>query len=195
MLTRITIVILLVSAFASTVAAQYAVVGASPALTVGNPKAEHRIEAFYDLQCGSCVKFHENLKKVIARYPDKVFVVFRHFPLQMHDQAFMASSVVEAAKRQGKGIEMIDLLLSEQDKWSSNARPFQIILGYADRLGLDRNKFRTDVTSDDVIRSVVLDMNRGKRLEVSYTPSVFLNGHLLSFPDSLELEKFISKGN
>ena len=177
------------------VSAQYAVAGASPVLTFGDPKAPNRIEAYYDFQCGECVRFHESVKRLMARYPDTVFVIFRHFPVSTHNQAFMTSSVVEAAKRQGKGIEMIGLLLDEQSRWSTSPQPFQIILELADRLKLDIPRFRSDVTSNDVIRSVVLDMNRGKRLGVVATPTVFLNGRLLSASETAELEQTISKGN
>lgn len=177
------------------VSAQYAVAGASPVLTFGDPKAPNRIEAFYDFQCGECVHFHESVKKLMARHPDTVFVIFRHFPLSTHSQAFMASSVVEAAKRQGKGIEMIGLLLDEQSRWSTSPQPFQVILEFAGRLKLDIPRFRNDVNSDDVVRSVVLDMSRGKRLGVTAIPAVYLNDRLLTFPEAAELEQTISKGN
>ena len=165
------------------------------ALTLGDPRAEFRIEVFYDLECRSCVSFHQKLMKAIDRYPSKVFVVFRHFPLPMHDKAFMASSVVEAARKQGKGMEMIELLFEEQSKWSGSSEPYQLIFGYVKKLGLDRKRFTADVMSDEVARTVIRDMNRARRYGVQYTPATFLNGKLVDYVDSLELEKLISKGN
>jgi predicted DsbA family dithiol-disulfide isomerase len=113
----------------------------------------------------------------------------------MHDNAFMASTVVEAARRQGKGVEMVDLLLQEQSRWSVSADPFPIMFGYAKQLGLDAKIFRTDLLGNEVARDVLVDMDRGKRLRLSYVPSTFLNGKLLGFVDSLDLENVISKGN
>jgi len=192
MLVRATIPIILLFLFLSAIAAQEP---ASPAMSIGNPEAENRIEVFYDLQCPSCVNFHEKLKTFAERFPEKVFVIIRHYPLPMHDKAFMASSVAEAARRQGKGLEMVTLLLEEQSNWSTSDKPFPIMFGYAKQLGLDIKRFRADLLSDDVARVVLLDIHRGKSLRVDRTPSTFLNGKLLSFPDSLDLEKIISKGN
>lgn len=178
-----------------TIAAQPSASGVSATLSFGDPKAEYRIEVFYDLQCPTCASYHATLKNVIERFPQKVFVIVRHFPLPMHDQAFMASSAVEAANKQGKGVEMMDLLLEEQSKWSVSPRPFQLVLGYAKRLGIETKKFQDDVTSEDVARTVILDMNRAKRLGVGSTPSVFLNGKLMEYAESLQLEEIIAKGN
>ena len=165
------------------------------ALSFGNPKAENRIEVFYDFQCGSCATFHASLRRLVERFPERAFVIVRHFPLPLHDRAFMASSVVEAAKRQGKGMEMVDLLLQEQSKWSTAARSFPLISKYATQVGLDLKRFQKDLTSDDVILFVLRDHSRGKRLEVDSTPTGFLNGRKLTYPELLELEEFISKGN
>ncbi len=194
MLIRTTTTILLILASTWWVVAQQGAPEASSVLTVGDPRSPYRIEVFYDLQCASCVSFHQKLKKVMDRFPEKVFVVFRHFPLSMHDNAFMASSVADAARRQGKGLEMIELLLNKQASWSTRTQPYQVIFGYVEKLGLDKSRFIKDVMSDDVARTVILDMNRARRLDVMSTPTVFLNGKLLSFVDSLELEEFISKG-
>lgn len=192
MVIRITLTALLLFVSTWTAAAQAPAVSV---LTVGDPKAQYRIEAFYDLQCESCATFHQGLKRVMERFPEKVFVIFRHYPLAVHHQAFMASSAAEAARRQGKGLEMIEALLDGQSKWSTNPRPFQVVLGYATKLGLDRNRFTTDLRSDDVARTVVLDINRGKLLKVGATPTVFLNGKEMPYVEALELEKIISKGN
>jgi predicted DsbA family dithiol-disulfide isomerase len=164
-------------------------------MSFGNPKAENRIEVFYDCQCPTCVNFHAKLKAFVERFPEKVFVTIRHYPLPMHDNAFMASTVVEAARRQGKGVEMIDLLLQEQSRWSTSENPFPIMFDYAKQLGLDTKIFRTDLTGDDVARAVLVDMDRGKRLGLTYIPSTFLNGRLLSMSDTFDLENIISKGN
>ena len=164
-------------------------------ISFGNANGEYQIVAYYDLQCGSCVGFHKGLKKAIERFPDKVHVVIRHFPLPMHNQAFMASTVVEAANRQGKGLEMIEVLLNNQQRWSPAERPFSFIFGYVKQLGLDEKKFREEVQGDDVAFAVLYDVRRAKSLGVSSTPTVFLNGKQLSYPEALDIENIISKGN
>ena len=194
MLVRVIPPIILPLLFVSTSFAQQISTPDSP-MSFGNPRAKNRIEVFYDCQCPTCVNFHAKLKALVERFPEKVFVTIRHYPLPMHNNAFMASTVVEAARRQGKGVEMIDLLLQEQSRWSTSENPVPIMFGYAKQLGLDAERFRTDLLGDEVDRAVLVDMDRGKRLGLTYVPSAFLNGKLLSFPDSLDIENVISKGN
>ena len=194
MLKLVTLLLTVLIVFAGAVVAQEAA-AAGETITFGNPKAEHRVEVFYDLQCGACAPFHLNLKQIAERYPTRVFVIVRHFPLPVHDRAFMASSVAEAAKKQGKGVEMVDLLLQEQSKWSTAQRSFPMILKYATSLGLDIKKFQKDITSDETILFVLRDISRARRLEVTATPTAFLNGKQLTQTESSELEKIISKGN
>lgn len=189
MLFRLLVVVILVSILLTSVAAQN-----GAALSLGNPEAPNKVEVFYDLQCGACSTFHERLKKIVDQHPGKVFATIRHFPLQMHEQAFMASTVVEAAKRQGKGLEMTDLVLADQSRWSTSEKPFAVILEYVEKLGLDATRFKKDVLSDEVIKSVLFDLDRGKRLGIGSTPTTFLNGRQLSFLEATELEKFISEG-
>lgn len=54
-----------------------------------------------DLQCPSCAGFESVVKDRLAENPDIRFV-FRHFPLDIHINAFPAAVVSEAAARQGK---------------------------------------------------------------------------------------------
>ena len=194
MLKRVTLLSIILLLFAGLVIAQET---AAPGetITFGNPKAQNRVEVFYDLQCTACAPFHMSLKQIVERNPEAVFVIVRHFPLPLHDRAFMASSVAEAAKKQGKGIEMVDLLLQEQSKWSTAQRSFPMIQKYATSLGLDLKKFQKDISSDETILFVLRDISRARRLEVTSTPTAFLNGKQLTFAESQQLEKIISKGN
>ena len=196
MLIRTTLsVFTLLVLFGAVAGQQPATKEADLALSFGNPKAENRIEVFYDFQCGSCASFHTNLKKLVERFPQRVFVIVRHFPLPLHDRAFMASSVVEAAKRQGKGMEMAELLLQEQPNWSTATKSFPLISKYAAQVGLDLKRFQKDLTSDEVILFVLRDHSRGKGLAVDATPTGFLNGRKLTYPELFDLEELISKGN
>ena len=81
-------------------------------IRLGPDNAPIKLEVFYDMQCPSCASFHPNLKAVLVKYQGKLQVTFRHFPIWLHDKAFLAGIAVEAANQQGKGFEMIDILLS-----------------------------------------------------------------------------------
>ncbi|HEV8592050.1 MAG TPA: thioredoxin domain-containing protein [Pyrinomonadaceae bacterium] len=169
--------------------------GSDSPLQVGNPNAAFKIEVFYDFQCPSCVPFNEELKRVRKRFPDKVFVTFRHFPLPMHDKSVLSARVVEAACRQDRCEEIINQLLVNQKVWAWNRNAKQILFGYARRLKLDMIRFKEDFESKKTIERIESDRDRAKSLGLSSVPSVILNGKELSYIEALDLEAIILKGN
>jgi thiol:disulfide interchange protein DsbC len=60
---------------------------------MGNPKGKKHLFVFTDPDCPYCVRFHAELKKLIALDPD-VTIYIKLFPLRMHPQAFDKSRVI-----------------------------------------------------------------------------------------------------
>jgi protein-disulfide isomerase len=164
-------------------------------LQSGDPKAPIKIEVYYDLQCPACARFQDVLGKAERRFKGKLFIVFRYFPLNIpaHDKAIMAARVVEAARSQGKGRAMLDMIFARQKLWSSDAKAKTKLFGYAKELGLNMPQFRSDYDDDATIRSIMNDAARASKLNLNSTPTVFLNDKELSFADALELEPTIAK--
>jgi protein-disulfide isomerase len=84
---------------------------------------------------------------------------------------------------------MHDLLYDNQKTWHDafDARP--IFEGYANRIGLNMEKFRSDLSSEAVAQRIFLDGKRARALGVTGTPTVFINGREIPFeslaPDKL----------
>lgn len=163
--------------------------GAQPAWSKGAPNAVVTLEEFADFQCPSCAYFQPALKEVRTAYGDRVRIIFRQYPLQMHPKAFDAARAAEAAGQQGKFWEMHDMIYQKQKDWSlptvDHRKEFE---NYAQSLGLDAAKFSNDMISDNATRRVTLDKQRGDYIQIRATPSVFLNGRLLT-PDEMEVNK------
>ena len=71
----------------------------------------------------------------------EVRYVWRHLPLNdVHPNAQLAAEAAEAAGKQGAFWEMHDLLLDHQD-----ALQPRDLIGYADSLGLDTDRFAADL--------------------------------------------------
>jgi hypothetical protein len=51
---------------------------------LGSPEAKVVIVVFEDFQCPFCRKNQEDLKKIVETYGDKVFLIFRDFPIPNH---------------------------------------------------------------------------------------------------------------
>jgi protein-disulfide isomerase len=135
----------------------------------------------FDLQCPPCAALHPELQRIEKEYGERVRVVFRHFPLtQMHPYALEAAQAVEAAGAQGKFWEMHDWMYVQQQNWATAPNARQMFLQQAQNLGLNVEKFRQDMNSAEVKQRIIQDYNRGVSLGVTGTPTLFINGRLVT---------------
>lgn len=134
----------------------------------GNPNARVVIVEFSDLQCPSCRRGNEVLEQLLLKYEGKIRLVYRHFPLDIHERARMYAQAAEAAHRQGKFWEMQDLIFSEQEADEKRIEEF------ARSLGLNMEQFRKDMKSREVMMTIAQDMAVGQRFGINSTPTYFL---------------------
>ena len=142
--------------------------------STGDPNAPVKIIEFADMQCPACRSAQPILKSVLEKHKDQIYFVFRHYPLSTHKNARAAAKAVEAASAQGKIWEMVDLLYTKQPEWSEKSNPEDLFAGYAQELGLDVEKFKTDL--DESYDIIDRDFADGNKLSVSSTPTFFING-------------------
>ena len=158
--------------------------GANPPNMLGSPTAAVTLEEFADFQCPTCATTHPIMKEIQSTYGSKIRFVFRQFPLPMHDKGYDAAVAAEAAGLQGKFWAMQDQLFNNQQAWSSaggNAK--EMWAGYAEKIGLDVQQWQNDMAGIAAKSRVDQDMQRGKALNVGSTPSLFVNGELVPFPE------------
>lgn len=163
--------------------------GAQPPHAIGPENAPAVLEEFGDFECPPCGLLHPVLKTMEKEFGPRLRVIFREFPLvPTHPHALAAARSAEAAGLQGKFWEMHDLLFENQRTWHEqfDARP--TFEGYAQKLGLDMERFKRDVSSQVVEQRIFLDGKRAHGLGVKGTPTVFLNGREVPF-ESLAPEK------
>ncbi len=146
--------------------------------STANPSAKVNLVEFGDYQCPACGAAYPVVKKITDDYktnPNFNFV-FRNFPLSQHQNAQIAAQAAEASGAQGKYWEMHDALYENQDKWSENGKPLDLFVGYAQKIGLDINKFKADVQSSKYSSVISSDYQDGVALGVNSTPTFYLNG-------------------
>lgn len=187
--------LLVLGAFVSFVHTQEIKPGANLPLKMGDPNAEFKLEIFLDFQCPSCARFNEILKDAKKKYGNRLFIIYRHFPLPLHDKAILSARAVEAAYKQSKGFEMAEILLDNQQKWSVSERAPEIIRRYAKSLDLNIAEFEKDLNAQETLARINLDTERGKSLQLGAVPTVILNGKQLNFIDVMEIEEIFSKSN
>lgn len=125
-----------------------------------------------DYQCPYCGAAYPVVKRLQKTLGNKLRFVFRNFPLtQAHPYALIAAEAAEAAAMQGKFWEMHDLLFERQTFLGPD-----IIPRWAERIGLDLEKFGNDIKQGVVAQRLREDRQSGIRSGVNGTPTFFING-------------------
>jgi protein-disulfide isomerase len=83
---------------------------------------------------------------------------------------------------------MHDLIYDNQKSWSTQFDVRPIFEAYAKQIGLDIERYKSDLGSDAVHLRITEDGKRARSLNVTGTPTVFLNGREVPF-QSLAPEK------
>ena len=147
-------------------------VGSSP---VKGPKdAPITIIEFSDFECPYCSRANNTVEEVLKKYPNKVKVVFKNLPLPFHKEAKPAAAAALAAGEQGKFWEMHDALFANQRGLNS-----AFYKTTAEKLGLDVDKFITDMKSEKVQKQIEEDTKLASQNGITGTPGFFINGVLL----------------
>lgn len=145
-----------------------------PAL--GTAAAPVTIVEFSDFQCPFCQRVAPTIKQVKAKYGDKVRIVWKDFPLtQIHQQAFKAGEAAHCAGDQGKFWEYHDQLFGNQQ----SLQPADL-KRYAGELTLDAAKFGECLESSKYGERVRNGVAQGMTLGVNSTPTIYINGRVLS---------------
>jgi protein-disulfide isomerase len=148
----------------------------------GAAKASVTIVEFSEFQCPFCSRVQATLKQLLERYPGKVKLVYRDFPLDsQHPLARRASEAARCATDQGKFWEYHDTLFSHFPQASPGD-----LKRYAEQVGLDIMKFEGCLSAGVHKAAVQRDVDEGTRLGVTGTPAFFINGRPLQGAQPIE---------
>jgi protein-disulfide isomerase len=146
----------------------------------GNADAVVTLEEFGDFQCPPCGGISSFLDELVKEYDPHLRIVFRNFPLSMHQHAHDAAVAAEAAGLQGRFWEMHDVLYREQAAWSKADNARELFESYAGMIGLNLDQFKKDMEGEKARSRVDSDQERANSLGVKVTPEVFVNDRQMS---------------
>jgi len=155
-----------------------------------------KFEEFADFECPACGYYSQYIDEVVKSYSsDNVVYQFRHFPLSsIHKYAYQASLATEAAREQGKFNEYSSLLFKLNIQENLKTENTQVYLSdvqliqYAQDLGLNVDKFKTDIKSDIVKARVEADVNEANSRGINGTPSFYISGRKFNLQQSAEIK-------
>lgn len=148
----------------------------------GGTNATVTLVEFADFQCPHCKEGSDIADKVLAKYSDKMRIVYRHMPINPSGISRKVAAASICAEQQGKFWEYHDLAFKNQEKLDDNS-PLKL----ASELKLDEAKMKTCL--DDPKTKEALDASEAeaRNLGVNGTPAFFLNGK--PFRPQLDMEK------
>lgn len=156
----------------------------------GDANAAVTVIEFTDFQCSACGGMYPVLEDVLRSYGSRVRFVVRNFPLtRLHENAMRAAQAAEAAKAQGKFWEYIDLLFRNQ-----TALDAESLKKYATQVGLDRKLFDAEFESAKYDANIRRDIEDGEVYGIEATPTIFINGMMLTEFSADGLRAAIDKG-
>ncbi len=149
--------------------------------SVGPVNAPVTIVEYADLQCPTCQRMHEFLEtKLLPRYGNKLRVIFKEYPLPMHDWSFTAAIADQCAFEINPSTYMplrTAIFKSQQLINITNVRDTLLSLG--EQAGLDRVQLAGCLDAKSSVPRIQRDIAEAKRIDVTSTPTLFINGRMM----------------
>ncbi len=141
----------------------------------GSRLASVQLVVFSDFQCPYCRRAMPVLKRLVAKYGDQARLVWKDFPLPTHPMAALAAEAAQCAHDQGKFWDYHDRLFGE----AQNLEPTRLRT-LAAEVGVDMAVFNQCMESRQHRDRVATSLREGRRLGVEATPTVFINGRIVT---------------
>ncbi len=108
---------------------------------------------------------------MLEKYPQKVKLVFKNFPLRNHKFAQPAATAALAAHAQGQFWAFHDALFENYSALNETK-----VEEIRTQLNLDKAKFDTQRKAPQVVAQINSDIQVARQAGVNSTPTVFING-------------------
>ena len=173
--------------------------GAGPLESFGPTDAPITIVEYSDFQCPHCKHGAKILHALLNRYPGKIRVVLKNFPLDPtcnrsmqnpgHSTACEAAKVAYCALLQGVFAPVYEAFFEHQEELKPG-----MTFTLAKNAGADEQKLRQCYDSTEAMNAISRDVEDGIQLGIQATPTLFINGRKAEGPYPMPIwEKVIDQ--
>jgi protein-disulfide isomerase len=146
----------------------------------GSATAQVTVQMFGDFQCPFCQRVNPTIAQLEKRFPGRLRLVWRNYPMPFHDHAVLAAEAAQEVFAQ-KGAptfwEYHDLLFAAQAKGGLERPNLEKL---AQKLGVDMSRFRAALDGRTHQALVDKDIAVAKDADLDGTPFFVIGGYIIS---------------
>ena len=150
--------------------------------TIGNPYADVIIYEFFDYNCGYCKSVYNTILKVIDR-DKKVKFVLKELPI-LSQSSVDAAYFALASNKQNLYPEFHSRIMQYRGRITK-----EILFQTAESIGININKLKEDLNSNDIKLIIERNKDLAKRLNINGTPSFVIGKKII--PGAVNEEQLI----
>jgi len=165
-------------------------VGNSPSM--GPTDAKITLIEFADFECPSCRQLDRILRDLLPKHPE-IRLVYKDFPLtSIHPWAITAALAGQcAAKESPKSFWKIHDIIFDAQDLITPSNVWEKMSDFASKIGLNAETFKTCMSNPDTAQEADKTTREGHDLNVTATPTVFVNGRRVVGPDEALLNQLV----
>jgi protein-disulfide isomerase len=154
---------------------------------LGDPNAPVKVDAYEDFRCSACLYYTQNVEPlVIQNYVEtgKVYYTYHFFIVidgnDGTDASYRSANAALCAGEQNLFWDYHDTLYANQLSESASLFTDARLITMAENLKLNMTAFNQCYQAKKYASVVQNDISQGQKLNITGTPSVFVNGSLVS---------------
>lgn len=154
---------------------------------MGDPNAPVTIEVYADFQCPACKTYSEEIETQITDAyiaTGDVYYIFRHYPFiddrAPRNESDQAANASMCAANENRFWDYHDILFANWNGENQGALNDKRLVAFAESIGLDMESFNECFNANANRDEINADFQSGRDAGVSGTPSVFVNGRILT---------------
>jgi protein-disulfide isomerase len=139
---------------------------------LGNPDGDVTVVEFFDYNCPYCKRAADEVAKLLDN-DQNVRLVYREWPILSEGSAYAARAAL-AAREQDKYAEMHEALMSVEGRIGEAE-----VLAAAEEVGLDIEKMKADMSSEEVEEHISTSMELSSALGINGTPTFIIGDNMV----------------
>ncbi|MGD0752181.1 MAG: thioredoxin domain-containing protein [Anaerolineales bacterium] len=154
---------------------------------LGDPNAPVKVDAYEDFRCSACLYYTQNVEPlVLQNYVEtgKVYYTYHFFIVidgnDGTDASYRSANAALCAGEQGHFWDYHDTLYANQITESASLFTDARLVTMAENLKLNMTEFNQCYQAKKYASVVQNDISQGQKLNITGTPSVFVNGTVVS---------------